>query len=225
MQKRHNSNGFMTLLHYAIDLLLMPSSATKDCNWLYLVFSDTRAMSIHMPSNQYRQSVKMVIISSCLNTLRPRQNGRHFADGIFKCIFLNENVWIPLKISLTFVPKGPINNIPTLVQVMAWRRPGDKPLSEPMMVSLWTHICVTRPQWVNNGIYIVESQHLHIGSLGIMSLMYTRWQYKEICVTQNSSTHIMNFSMFWLWIFVIEELTCWSLFTVTGLWVDFFLNF
>ena len=33
---------------------------------------------------------------------------------------------------------------------MAWRRPGDKPLSEPMMVSLLTHICVARPQWVND---------------------------------------------------------------------------
>ena len=32
---------------------------------------------------------------------------------------------------------------------MAWRRPGDKPLSEPMMVSVLTHICVTRSQWVN----------------------------------------------------------------------------
>ena len=32
---------------------------------------------------------------------------------------------------------------------MAWRRPGDKPLSEPMMVRLPTHICVTRPQWFN----------------------------------------------------------------------------
>ena len=31
---------------------------------------------------------------------------------------------------------------------MAWRRPGDKPLSEPMVVRLLTHICVTRPQWV-----------------------------------------------------------------------------
>ena len=49
---------------------------------------------------------------------------------------------------MNFVPRGPINNIPTLVQVMAWRRPGDKPLSEPMMVRLPTHICVTRPQWV-----------------------------------------------------------------------------
>ena len=45
-------------------------------------------------------------------TLRPSQNGRHFADGIFKCIFLNENAWIPIKISMEFVPKGPINTIP-----------------------------------------------------------------------------------------------------------------
>ena len=84
-----------------------------------------------------------------LNTLRPRQNGRRFPDDIFKCIFLNENVWISIKISLKFVPKGPINNIPALVQIMAWRRSGDKPLSEPMVVNLLTHLCVTQPQWVN----------------------------------------------------------------------------
>ena len=83
------------------------------------------------------------------NILRPKQIGHHFADDVFKCIFLNENVWIAIKISLTFVPKGPINNIPALIQIMAWRRPGYKPLSEPMMVSLLTHICVTWPQWVN----------------------------------------------------------------------------
>ena len=86
--------------------------------------------------------------TSLLNTLRPRQNGRHFSDDIFKCIFLNENVWIPIKFSLKFVPKGLINNIPALVEIMAWRRPGDKPLSELMIISLPTHICVTRPQWV-----------------------------------------------------------------------------
>ena len=84
-----------------------------------------------------------------VNTLRPRQNGRHFADDKFKRIFFNENVWISIKNSLKFVPMGPINNIPALVQIMAWRRSGDKPLFEPMMVSLPTHICVTRPQWVN----------------------------------------------------------------------------
>ena len=81
-----------------------------------------------------------------VNTLRPRQHGRHFADDTFKRIFLNENVIISIKMSLKFVPDGPINNIPALVQIMAWRRLGDKPLSEPMMVLLLTHICVTRPQ-------------------------------------------------------------------------------
>ena len=75
---------------------------------------------------------------------------RRFAEDTSKRIFLNENVRISIKISLKFVPKGPINNIPSLVQIMAWRRSGDKSLSEPMMVSLPTHICVTLPQWVNN---------------------------------------------------------------------------
>ena len=92
-----------------------------------------------------------------VNTLRPRQNGRYFADDTFKRIFLNENVRILIKISLKFVPKGPINNISTLVQIMAWRRSGDKPLSEPIMVSLLTHICVTRPQWVKLPI---QNRHL-----------------------------------------------------------------
>ena len=84
-----------------------------------------------------------------LNTLGPEQNDRHFPDDIFKCIFLNENVWISIKVSVKFVPNGQISNIPALVQIMTWRHSGDMPLSEPMMVSLLTHICITRPQWDN----------------------------------------------------------------------------
>ena len=84
--------------------------------------------------------------STAINTLRQRQNGRHFADDTLKHIFVHENVCIAIEISLKFVLKGPINNMPELVQIMAWRRPGDKPLSEPMMVILPTHKCVTRPQ-------------------------------------------------------------------------------
>ena len=55
------------------------------------------------------------------------------ADDIFKCIFLNENDQIPIQISLKLVPKSPTDNKSALVQVMAWRRTGDKPLPEPMM--------------------------------------------------------------------------------------------
>ena len=54
--------------------------------------------------------------------------------NIFKCISSNENVRISIDISLKFVPMGPVNNIPALVPIMAWRRPGAKPLSETMLV-------------------------------------------------------------------------------------------
>ena len=56
-----------------------------------------------------------------------------WADDIFKCIFLNENDKILIQISLKLVPRSPIDNKPALVQVMAWRRIGNKPLPEPMM--------------------------------------------------------------------------------------------
>ena len=55
------------------------------------------------------------------------------ADNNFKCILLNENDRIPIRISLKFVPKSPIDNTPALVQVMAWCRIGNKPLPEPML--------------------------------------------------------------------------------------------
>ena len=106
-----------------------------------------QAVGVYVDPDPYRL---LCLHLSAFNTLRPRQNGRHFADDTFKPIFLNENIRISIKISLNFVPEIPINNIPALVQIMAWRRPGDKPLSEPMMVCLLTHICVTRPQWVNS---------------------------------------------------------------------------
>ena len=64
-----------------------------------------------------------------LNALRLRKNGRHFTDDTFKRISVNENIQISLKISLKYVPKGPINHIPTLVRFP-------------------THICVTWTQWV-----------------------------------------------------------------------------
>ena len=107
-------------------------------------------MYLKMSSAQWRQyRLSLNVLKLGINSLRPRPNRRHFADDIFNCIFENENEWISPRISLKFVHKVRINNIPTLVQIMAWRRPGDKPLSEPMIVSLPTHICVTRPQWVN----------------------------------------------------------------------------
>ena len=69
--------------------------------------------------------------------------GRDKTAAVFQ-IFLIENAWFSIKISLKFVPRGPVNNISAL----AWHQPGNKLLSEPMMVSLLMHIHVTRSQWV-----------------------------------------------------------------------------
>ena len=68
-----------------------------------------------------------------INSSPPGQNGCRFIDGTFKCIFVNEKFCIVIWISLKFVPKGPIDNKWALVQVMAWRQTGDKPLVEPML--------------------------------------------------------------------------------------------
>ena len=122
-----------------------------------------------------------------INTSRPRQNGRHIPHDIFKCIFLNENIWILIKISLKFVPKGPINNIPSLVHIMAWRRPGDKPLFEPMMVWLLTHICVTRPQWVKKAYPHAPLDVPSMGSAGVFG-------HESLIITSNTFRYFQSFN-------------------------------
>ena len=84
------------------------------------------------------------------NTLRPRQNGRQIPDDIFKLFFLNENIGISINISLKFVSKGLIDNMAALVQIMAWRRPGDMPfyLNQWWLV-YWRIYARPRPLWVN----------------------------------------------------------------------------
>ena len=74
------------------------------------------------------------ITHDIFNSSPPGQNGRHFADDIFKRLFLDGNIWILNTISLKYVPWDARNNMSALVQIMAWRRPGDKPLSEPMLI-------------------------------------------------------------------------------------------
>ena len=92
-------------------------------------------------SSDIKHLGRLEFLRLMINMLRPRQNGRHFADAVFNCIFLNENVWISLMILLKFVPNVPINNIPVL--------PGSDNYLKPIMVNILTHICVTWPQWVN----------------------------------------------------------------------------
>ena len=128
-----------------------------------------------------------------LNSLRLIQNRHHFADDIFKCIFVNEIIWVLIKIPLKFVPKCPINNISALVQIMAWRRPGDKPFSEPMMVSLLMHICVIRPQWVKKKEITLEEMQqrtILIPGLDINDQGWKAWnKFVNVCNFQTPFNH------------------------------------
>ena len=74
----------------------------------------------------HRGTIMRKGISQIINLLRPRQNGRLLADNIFRAIFLFENVCM-----LFIFPNGAIQIV---IQIMAWRRAGDKTLSEPMVV-------------------------------------------------------------------------------------------
>ena len=71
-----------------------------------------------------------------LTHLPPENITDILADDIFKGIFLYENDRIPIQITLKLVLKSPIDNKAALVQIMAWRRTGDKPLPEPMVTQL-----------------------------------------------------------------------------------------
>ena len=68
-----------------------------------------------------------------LTHLPLEKNGIHFATDIFRWILVNEKLYVSIRNSLEFIPKGPIGNNSALEQIMAWRHPGNKPLSEPML--------------------------------------------------------------------------------------------
>ena len=76
-----------------------------------------------------------------------------FEDYSFRCVSVNEKFYTLIKVSLMFVPKGPIDNNPALVQIVAWRWP----LSQPMIINLLTHICLTQPQWAEHA-FLAEFQ-------------------------------------------------------------------
>ena len=158
-------------------------------------------------------------INKCIfNTLRSGQNGRHFTDDIFKCICLNENIWILINISLKFVPKGKINNIPALVQIMAWHHLGNKPLSEPMIVSLLMYMC----HWVNNLTAKSPIAHLCCGyswghftnQLGFQNANLIKI-YFALTYTKNSDTSDQKFCICAWW-----QSSCRGGYKITVQWIQ-----
>ena len=102
--------------------------------------------TLHFKGRQLHSFIKSVKIKLLQGEAAEEykvQNGCHCPEDILKWIFLNENVQISINISLKIIPKGPIDNISALVQIMGWRL-------NQWWLSLQTHICISRPQWVNS---------------------------------------------------------------------------
>ena len=89
----------------------------SNCNalGLYILWEDMG--NIIMQARRQTQLRVALLVEACtISThLPPGQNARHFADDVFRCIFVNGKFCILIRISLEFVPTGPIDNNPALV--------------------------------------------------------------------------------------------------------------
>ena len=104
------------LLHHT-----RPSVGYLRISFCILIISNTFAMAQRYHSKWPTWSARDNLAPSLIEA---ETKWTLFHRRHFKCIFVNENVWILTKISLKFVHKGPINNFPALVQIMAWHWQG-----------------------------------------------------------------------------------------------------
>ena len=121
-----------------------------------------------------------------------------FSKQHFHMHFLNWNVYISSTISLKCVPKGAINDIPALVRIMASRRQSDKPLSEPMVASLLTNLCVTRPQWVKWMLFWLLLYLYGISSkYASLCNEETLEPFPNKSITQTQSKYVLHETVWW----------------------------
>ena len=124
----HHTQTVMLLTDYLIVISWLSPYHCSALSWDYHTIPISNSIRLNCRTNM--GIVYICLHFSCfINSFPPGQNDRHFADDMFKCIFLNGNILISNKISLKYVPWGLIDNMPALVQIMVWRRSGDKPLS------------------------------------------------------------------------------------------------
>ena len=122
----------------------------------------------------------------------------------FWCIFLNEKFCISTRIAPKFVPKGPNDNKPALVQVMAWRRSGEKRLSEPMLVYFTDTYAITGSY---NGLSPVQRQgNIWTSTTGpsgtnfnqiVFEIQTFSFKKMHLKMSSKNADHIVSASMCW----------------------------
>ena len=139
--------------------------------------------------------------------ISPGQNGHHFADDIFRCIFMNEKFCILIKISLELVPMGPNDKNPALVQTRAWLRIAISHHLKKCSLDSRTHICCTRGRWVNTCVTAV--QHVQFVCL-LVNHCYRINTFNHLEVQQNvEKLYYSEMSKFRL--SVVFQFSCWTI--------------
>ena len=135
---RTNFSGILIKI-YAFSFNNVPSKMSSGkcgpfCPGLNVLIAIYRGYGLHLMGKMIDQcrSVHPFVNIICIYTLRPRQDGWHFADNIFRCIFLNENFCITIWISLKLVLEGLFDNKSALVEIMAWHQT-DNNVDEAML--------------------------------------------------------------------------------------------
>ena len=128
--------------------------------------------------------------------IEAESSGRYFPHDKFKCIFLNKDIWILIKISLKFVPKRPFNNESALgLEIAQCRRTGDKALSETILSSL-THIWGARGRWVNIdsllAIFYMVYWHANIYGFWINLTLWTVRIFLKILRARFQASQILS---------------------------------
>ena len=100
-----------------------------------------------------------------------------------------------LKFYLCLFLGGPTNNIPALVHVMVWRWQGAKPLSEAMVVRLPSHICVTRPPWVEECLAEANTWRSKITKI---KLIQSFFKTVKPLICDKPTCHKMTYFMSWI---------------------------
>ena len=150
----------------------------QDTSDLMMITTWAIDMSFQSPRTEMGQLNTYNPIYCNENTLRQKQNDRHFADGVSKCISLNLNFWILNKVSLKYVPQGLINNMAALVQIMAWHRH-------------WRQANII---WTNAGIYRRIYASVQQTSIYVTWPQWVKW------IDQNPLTQAKSFmSSFHAW--------------------------
>ena len=128
---------FMAQFHGILSCMMV----TMACKCILLHYS--HACDDHCYSYCSNALLTRLLSSTPINSSLPGQYGRRFADDLFRGNFVNERFCNLILISLKFIPMGTIDNKAALVQVMAWRWIGNKPLPEPMLTQ-FTDVLINR---------------------------------------------------------------------------------